>query len=68
MPCLAKGPSSPGPSPAVAKSRFLQERVPPELLQAASPSAAHPYLKVRLLVGDRDRQHEDPELDLLREQ
>lgn len=68
MPGLAKGPSSPGPTPAVAKSRFLQDCVPLELLRAASLSAAHPYLKVRLLVGDRDRQHEDPELDLLREQ
>lgn len=34
----------------------------------AVPMSPCPYLKVRLLAGDRDRQHEEPELDLLREQ
>lgn len=52
--------------------KFLQQHVPSsyclQLLRLSALSTAHLYLKVRLLVGDRDRQHEDPELDLLREQ
>lgn len=36
--------------------------------KAVPMSPCSPYLKVRLLAGDRDRQHEEPELDLLREQ